>query len=252
MLYALGLGDRVVGVTTFCRYPPEAARKPKIGNYLRPDVEAILALRPDLVVAEKSMIRQALSLPRLKLNVLEVDDSTIQGIYESIRAIGRATGAGTRAESLCQNIRAGLEDVRRRASPLGRPRVMFVVGRTPGRIEDLIAAGGPSYLNEVIEIAGGANIFKDAATAYAKVGLEEVLARDPEVIIDMGEMAQTVGVTEAQKRAVVALWRRYPNLKAVRNNRVFAVASDVLVVPGPRVVAAAAEVAGLLHPGFGK
>jgi iron complex transport system substrate-binding protein len=252
MLYALGLGDRVVGVTTFCRYPPEAARKPKIGNYLRPDVETILALRPDLVVAEKSMIRQALSLPRLKLNVLEVDDSTIQGIYESIRAIGRATGAGARAETLCENIRAGLESVRRRAAPLGRPRVMFVVGRTPGRIEDLIAAGGPSYLNEVIEIAGGENIFKDAATAYAKVGLEEVLARDPEVIIDMGEMAQTVGVTEAQKRAVVALWRRYPNLKAVRNNRVFAVASDVLVVPGPRVIAAAAEVAGLLHPGFGK
>ena len=129
---------------------------------------------------------------------------------------------------------------------------MFVVGRTPGRIEDLIAAGGPSYLNEVIEIAGGENIFKDAATAYAKVSLEEVLARDPEVIIDMGEMAQTVGVTEAQKRAVVTLWRRYPNLKAVRNNKVFAVASDVLVVPGPRVVAAAAQVAGLLHPGFGK
>jgi iron complex transport system substrate-binding protein len=252
MLYALGLGDRVVGVTTFCRYPPEAARKPKIGNYLRPDVETILALRPDLVVAEKSMIRQALSLPRLKLNVLEVDDSTIQGIYESIRAIGRATGAGALAESLCQNIRAGLEDVRRRAAPLGRPRVMFVVGRTPGRIEDLIAAGGPSYLNEVIEIAGGENIFKDAATAYAKVGLEEVLARDPEVIIDMGEMAQTEGVTESQKRAVVALWRRYPNLKAVRSNRVFAVASDVLVVPGPRVAAAAAEVAGLLHAGFGK
>ena len=75
MLYALGLGDRVVGVTTFCHYPPEAVRKPKIGNYLRPDVEAILALRPDLVIAEKSMVQQAMSLPRLKLNVLEVDDS---------------------------------------------------------------------------------------------------------------------------------------------------------------------------------
>ena len=85
MLYALGLGDRVVGVTTFCHYPPEAARKPKIGNYLRPDVETIVSLRPDLVIAEKSMIQQAISLPRLKLNLLEVDDSTIPGIYESIR-----------------------------------------------------------------------------------------------------------------------------------------------------------------------
>jgi iron complex transport system substrate-binding protein len=248
MLYALGLGDRVVGVTTFCHYPPEAARKPKIGNYLRPDVEAILALRPDLVIAEKSMIRQAITLPRLKLNVLEVDDSTVQGIYESIRAIGHATGTAQKAEAVCRGMRNELESIRRRTSRLPLVRVLFVVGRTPGRIEDLIAAGSSSYLNEVMEIAGGRNVLGDAAIAYAKVSLEEVLSRDPDVIIDMGEMAQTVGVTEEQKRAVASLWRRYPNLKAVRTNKVFAVASDLFVVPGPRVADAARRLAGLLRP----
>ena len=248
MLYALGLGDRVVGVTTFCHYPPKAARKPKIGNYLRPDVETILALHPDLVIAEKSMIRQALSLPRLKLNLLEVDDATIPGIYDSIRAIGLATGAKARAENLCEEIRKDLESIRERTSRLPPSRVLFVVGRTPGRIEDLIAAGGSTYLDELIQIAGGETVFRDAPVAYSKVNLEEVLARDPDVIIDMGEMAQTVGITDQQRRSVVALWQRYPSLKAVRNHRVFAVASDIFVVPGPRVTLAARQIAAMLHP----
>jgi iron complex transport system substrate-binding protein len=122
--------------------------------------------------------------------------------------------------------------------------VLFIVGRTPGRIEDLIAAGRTSYLNELMRIAGGDNVFQDAAVGYAKIGLEEILARNPDVIIDMGEMAQT----DLQKQAVAALWRRYPTLKAVRNNQVFAVASDIFVVPGPRVTEAAGELARMLHP----
>lgn len=251
MLYALGLGDRVVGVTTFCHHPPEAADKPKIGNYLRPDVEAIVALQPDVVIAEKSMIRRAISLPSLRLNVVEVDDSTVDGICESIRQIGRLGGVPERAESLCGSIRAGLEEIQGRSANLPRRRVLFVVGRTPGRIEDLIAAGSASYLNELLEVAGGRNVLRDAAVAYAKVSLEEVLARDPEVIIDMGEMSQTAGVTEKQKRAVVELWSRYPILSAVKQRRVFAVASDIFVVPGPRVVEAAREFARMLHPEAG-
>jgi iron complex transport system substrate-binding protein len=248
MLFALGLGDRVVGVTTFCHYPPEAMKKPKIGNYMRPDVEAVMALRPDLVIAEKSMIRQAVSLPQLKLDVLEVDDATIPGICESLRIIGRTAGAEGRADTLCRGIQGGLDSLRKRTSRLHRPRVLFIVGRTPGRIEDLIAAGKASFLDELIQVAGGESIFRDAPSAYPKVGLEEVLARNPDVIIDMGEMARTVGVTERDKSRVIRLWKQYPSLAAVRENRVFAVASDIFVVPGPRVVQAARQIAALLHP----
>jgi iron complex transport system substrate-binding protein len=247
MLYSLGLGERVVGVTNFCHYPPEATLKPKIGNYLRPDVETIIALRPDLIIAEKSMIRQAFSLPRLKLNLLEVDDATVGGIYESIRQIGKATGTAPAAEALCKKIGAELDSVRRRTARQSRRRVLFIVGRTPGKIEDLIAAGGASYLNELIGIAGGINVMADAGIAYAKPNLEEILSRDPDVIIDMGEMAQTDGITDRQKEAVAALWRRYPTLRAVRESRVHAVSSDIFVVPGPRVTEAARELARLIH-----
>jgi len=125
---------------------------------------------------------------------------------------------------------------------------MFVIGRTPGALEGLMAVGPSSYLNELMEIAGGENIFEEAAAAYPKVSLEEILARDPEVIIDMGEMADTVGVSEADKRRVEALWKRYPAITAVADDRVFAVASDIFVVPGPRMVQAAQEFFRMLHP----
>jgi iron complex transport system substrate-binding protein len=248
MLYALGLGDRVVGVTTFCHYPPEAMKKPKIGSYLAPSVEAIVALRPDLVISEKTGVRRPERLPGLKLNVLAVDDGTLAGIYDSIRKIGAAASVPERAESLCRDIAVSLEAIRKRVAGLPRRRMVFVIGRTPGRLEGLVAVGPGPFLNELIEIAGGENIFRDAAAAYAKVTLEEVLARNPEAIVDMGEMSVTTGVTEPQKRAVVALWSRYPNLAAVKRRAVFAVASDIFVVPGPRVVEAARAFAQMLHP----
>ncbi|HVX66764.1 MAG TPA: cobalamin-binding protein [Bryobacteraceae bacterium] len=251
MLYALGLGNRVVGVTTFCHYPPEVEKKPKIGNYLSPSLEVIVGLRPDLVIAEESGVRHPEKLASLRLNVLDIDDSSLAGIYASIRKIGKAAGIEARAEALCANMRGSLEAIRRKTAPLPRRRILFLVGRTPGRIEDLIAVGRGSYLNELIELAGGRNVFGDSAAGYAKIGLEELLARNPEVVVDMGEMSQTAGVTAAQKRAVVALWNRYPNLAAVRQHRVFAVASDIFVVPGPRVVDAAREFARMLHPEAG-
>ncbi len=248
MLYALGLGERVVGVTTFCHYPPEAARKPKVGDYLRPNLESIVALRPDLVVVETTGIRRVERLPALKLNVLEVDDGTLAGIYDSIRKIGAAAGVADRAAALCVRMQSALAEIRSRTAERPRRRMMFVAGRAPGRLEDLIVVGRGAHLNELIEIAGAANAFGDVATAYAKVSIEQVLARNPETIVDMGEMAQTAGVTEEQKRVVAALWERQPALAAVRGRRVFAVASDIFVVPGPRVVEAARELARMAHP----
>ncbi len=210
MLYALGLGDRVVGVTTFCHYPPEAAKKPKIGDYLHPSLETIVGLRPDLVVSETTGVRHAENLRSLKLNVLEIDDANLAGIYDSIRRIGQAAGVPARADALCARMRADLDAIRARVARLPRRRALFLVGRTPGRIEDLIAAGRASHLNELMEIAGGENVFRDSVAAYGRIPLEELLARNPEVIVDMGEMSETVGVTDAQKRAVVAALEPLP------------------------------------------
>lgn len=249
VLYALGLGDRVVGVTSFCHYPPEAAKKTKIGDYMRPNLEVIVGLKPDLVILETTGVRSSI---RLGVPALEVENGTIASIYESIRHIGNAAGVPDRAAALTAHIRNELNTIRARTSKLPRRRTIFIAGRTPGRIEDIIAAGRSSHVTELIEIAGGANMFSDAVATYSKVSLEGLIARNPEVVIDMGEMAQTAGVTDAQKQAVVRLWAaRMPQLAAVKQKRVYAVASDVYVVPGPRIVEAARAFARMIHPEAG-
>jgi iron complex transport system substrate-binding protein len=244
-LFALGLGDRVVAVSQFCHYPPEATRLPKVGSYMKPNVEAIVGLRPDLVILEANMPDSvAGQLERMKLPTLQVAHGTLDKIFAGIRDIAARAGVPERGAKLEADIRARLEAVRRRTA--GRPRrsLVFIVGRSPGALEGLIAVGKGSYLNELIAIAGGVNALGSNALPYPKLSLESVLGLNPDVLVDMGEMAETTGVTEAQKEAVVALWRRRSTLKA----RVYAVASDIFVVPGPRVVEAVEAFARMLHP----
>jgi len=247
MLFALGLGDRVVGVTTACRYPEEAKSLPKIGTFIQPNFEVILGLRPDLVIIQENPTQLRERFESLGLSVLELEHKSVDDIYVSLRRIAEAAGVPDRAGPVIDEIRSSLAQIRDQAAAMPRRRVMFVIGRTPGALEGLMAVGPSSYLNELIEVAGGDNIFEEAAAAYPKVSLEEILARDPEVIIDMGEMADTVGVTDADKRRVEALWKRYPAITAVADDRVFAVASDIYVVPGPRMVQAAQEFFRMLH-----
>jgi iron complex transport system substrate-binding protein len=248
LLYALGLGDRIVGVDRFSRYPPEVLRKAKIGDYVNPNLETIASLRPDLVIIPTNPVKLAERLAVLRLKVLELDQESIAKLYESFRIVGQATGATAQAAKLESTVRGQLEAVRVRAASLKKTRMMFVVGRTPNRLDGLIVVGQTSYLNEVIALAGGENVFRDAVAPYPGVSLEEVLARNPDVIVDMGDMADTGGVSEEHSREVTSLWERLGSVAAVKQHRVYAVASDVYVIPGPRVVAAAKAFLEMLHP----
>jgi len=248
LLYALGLGERVVGVTNYCHYPPEARLKPKIGDYTSPNLEAIAALKPDLVILQTNPIRLAERLQALHLKTLEINQDNIAALYNSFRVAGAATGTETEAARLIDSVRGKLAQIRQRASSLPRTHMMFVIGRTPNRLEGLVVVGKASYLNEIMETAGGENVFKDAPALYPSVPLEEVLARNPQVIVDMGDHADTENVTAEEGRRVVELWQRMSSLDAVKQHRVFAVASDIFVVPGPRIVNAAEAFFGMLHP----
>ncbi len=247
MLFALGLGDRVVGVTEYCRYPEAARKITKIGSYIQPNLEVILSLKPDLVVIQENPARLREKFEAVRLPVLELKHTTIGDIYESLLTLGRVAGVEERAERLVDEIQTELRHIHAKTKDLPVRRVMFVIGRTPGSVRDLFVVGRASYLNELIRIAGGANVFADAPAPYPRVPLEEVLSRDPEVIIDRGEMAAS-GEQENRKRRIMELWRRYPNLTAVKRGSVYAVASDSFVVPGPRMVQAARALARMLHP----
>lgn len=251
MLYALNLGDRVVGVTIYCHYPPEARSKPKIGTYLKPDLEAVLQLKPDLVVGLKRFTDLGPKLRRFGVRVLELDHGTLEDIYRSLLALGQRTVTEGTARDKVTVIRDELGKIQSRLAAQPRRRVMFIVGRTPGTVQDLVAVGRASFLNELIAITGGENIFQDSVAGYPRVSREEIFARRPEVIIDMGDMADTDHVAVEHKKSVVALWEKFPMLPAVRSGRVYAVASDIFVVPGPRVVEAARELARMIHPEVG-
>jgi len=247
-VFALGAGDRLVGVTNYCHYPPETAKITKIGTYLEPHTETILALKPDLVISEDSPIHSKDLFSTLGLKVLKVRFETVADIYASIRAIASALGVRPRGEALVTSIESQLNAIRK--SVAGRPpvSVMFLVGRTPNALEGMVATGNAPFMNEVIQIAGGRNVFRDGAMRYFRVSQEQIIARNPEVILDMGDMADTAGVTEAHKREVVSLWNNMPALQAVARHRVYAIASDIYVVPGPRVVDCARAFARMFHP----
>jgi len=244
ILFALGLGDQVAGVTRFCRFPPQALTKPKIGDYINPNLEAIAALRPDLVIIQTNPVRMAERLHALHLKTLEVNQESIEAVYSSINEIARETSVPERGVKLAGEIRARLDAIYQRSRRQTPARVMFVVGRAPKRLDGLIVAGKASYLSDLISLTGGQNIFADALAAYPEVSLEAVLARNPDVIVDFGDMGDATASQDA------TLWMRSPAtkiLKAVREHHVYTVASDVFVIPGPRVVEAAQSLFNMLH-----
>jgi iron complex transport system substrate-binding protein len=248
-LFALGLGNAVAGVSQHCHYPAEAAARPKIGTYVNPNVEAIVALRPDLVILQDAAHQAALQLQRVGIGTLEIRHGTLETVFAAITDIGGRCGVPDRAVKLNGEIRARLDAIRRRTANRPRRSLVFIVGRSPGSLDGLTAVGKGSYLNELIEIAGGVNALARTAMPYPKVSVESIIGLNPDVLVDMGDMAETLGVTEEHKRSVVALWSKYPALKAATQGRVFAVASDIFVVPGPRVADAAEAFEKMLHAG---
>jgi iron complex transport system substrate-binding protein len=235
-LYALGAGDRVVGVCAQCDYPEAAARAPKVGGYLTPSVEAVLGVRPDLVIAVPSPgNREAVrAIERAGVRVLVVQDRQLGDLWESIATIAYALGDAAAGERLAADVRGRLDAVRTRVAGAPPVRVLLVVGHSP-----LIVAGAGTLQGELLEIAGGTNVAADVGSAWPQVSLELVVARAPDVILDaaMG--------TEAGAHALFAGLTTVP---AVRDGRIVAVSSDALFRSGPRVAEAAALFAAAIHP----
>lgn len=247
-LYAMGLGQRVVGVTTFCNYPADARTKPRVGTFLEPDYERILTLKPDLVLVIKNPVNVAGRLRSLGLRAEEVDMDTVGSVLDSIASIGRLTGTTPVARTLAQSLKTQLDAIRAAGSKGGRTPVLFLVGRAPGTLQSMVGAGPGTFLDELLRLAGGTNILASSPIQYPKVSLEQILATDPDVIIDMGDYAHA-SASSARRIEELALWKPYGRLKAVRTGRVHAVTAAHFVVPGPRMADAAREFLDFFHPG---
>jgi iron complex transport system substrate-binding protein len=249
-LFALGIGDRVVGVSAYCRFPARARTLPKVGSFLRPDAELIAALRPDLVIVHEVANGIDRRLTSLRIPFLVVERGTLASVFSSIRQIGGSTGVPERADALVANIERRLEAVRQLGVAAAHPRVLFIIGRRPGMLSDLVAVGPGSYLNDLIDIAGGINVLAiSGQPEYPRISMEAVLRLNPDVIVDTADMGETDAERTAMQPINEKLWSAYPMLSAVRTHRLHAATTDALVVPGPRVVEAAQWVATLIRDG---
>jgi iron complex transport system substrate-binding protein len=235
-VFALGAGDRVVGVCGQCDYPPAAAAVPKVGGYLAPSVESVLGVRPDVVIAVPSPgNREAVrAIERAGVRVVVVQDRQLGDLWDSIRTIADALGIPEAGTRLAGDVRAELDAVRARVAGRPRARVLLVVGHSP-----LIVAGGGTLQAELIDVAGGDNVAADVGTAWPQVSPELVVARAPDVILDaaMG--------TEAGGRDLFAALTTVP---AVANGRIVRIQADTLFRAGPRVATGATLLAAAIHP----
>jgi iron complex transport system substrate-binding protein len=238
MLYAIGLGDRLVGVTQFCDSPPEAQTKPKVA-YAQPNLESIVALQPDLVLAPREFIRADVlsKLEQLKIAAFIFDAKIIEDIPSHIQTLGRMLDGSASANQVAMDLRRRLAELKSRTEHLPRPRVLYVLNSQP-----LITVGPGSFVHHMIELAGGANVAARAKAPYPRLNMEEVIKEDPELIVF------PVGSVEGIPQGEQELWRRWSTVSAVRHGRFHHVPSDLMNRPGPRIAQGLERLARILHP----
>lgn len=246
-LFALGLGEKVVGVTRFCNYPPEAKGKKRVGGYVNPNYEAIAALEPDIVIILPEHERVKNFLTELGLKYLTVNNKTIQDILSAIATIGKECGAEKRANELIAAINSRIQKIQQKTQNLPRPKVLISIGRTmgSGSLKDVYIAGKNTYYDELINYAGGRNAYKNEKIAYPMLSAEGIIHINPEIIIDMVADLSSNGLTEEMVRKE---WQSVSSVDALKNNRLFVFSRDYIVIPGPRFILLLEDIARTVHP----
>ena len=229
ILFALGLEDKVIGVTTYCNYPEEAEEKEKIGGVSTVDIELIINSTPDLVLASSMMKDEDIKkLEGTGIEVVVIDPENIDEILENIELIGNLTGKEKEALNIAENLEKRINKVKENAENLKKkPKVMYVVWHEP-----LMSAGRKTFANDLIEIAGGENIYSDTEVQYPTISLESVIDRNPDIIIT------SMGHGDAKNLTYEYIMNepRLKNVNAVKNGRVYGIDTDLTGRPGPRII----------------
>jgi iron complex transport system substrate-binding protein len=241
--YALGLGARVVGVTQFCAWPPDVAAKPRVAGFSDVNFEAVLRLRPDLVALPDDKLANKTQLERMGLPVLALDTRTLSGLMESIRVVGAATGRGREADAVLDNFRSSIRAAKERAEGKARPRVLFSIMHSyqgTGYITEINAVGRDGFYNELIEIAGGVNVYR-GNLPFPRLSRESVIFLNPDVIID-------VIFAEENLDAVRRDWESLATVGAIRNGRLHLLTDGADTVSGPRSYQTLLRLSRAFHP----
>ncbi len=237
ILFALGLDDSIVGVSDFCNYPPVALTKPKVGG-IAPNFEALVALKPDLVVTTGgvAMRETAKRLERFRIPLLSVEADSVESILTRITLLGQVTGRREAAGALVGDMRRRLAAIAANRPGAASPRVLYLVDDEPP-----ITIGHKSFLYDVLIKAGGTPFETGPNESYPRVGMEAIVRFDPEVIFFAGD-------SDAGATAHAATWQRWNRIAAVHSGRMYAIPRDLINRPGPRMIEAIEFIASKLHP----
>jgi len=239
ILYYLGLGDRVVGVTRFSYFPPEAAEKPKIGSYVNLNTEKIITLNPDLAIGTVDGNRQGVVelLEQAGIPVYIVNPRKVRDVIDTVFDIGALCGVKERAHQLSSHLNGRLQAVSEQTGHVKRPLVFLQINVKP-----IITVNRDTLHHDLIRLAGGKNLAADEPVAYPRISLEEVIRRKPQVIL-ISSMERGGEFARVRKQ-----WLRWSSLPAVKNGRVHLINSDLIDRASPRIVTGLEAMAKALHP----
>ena len=243
MLFAIGAGDQVVGVSTFDTFPKEATTRPRVGGLFDPNFEAILTLRPDLVIVYGSQEELIRRLGRASIPIYSYRHAGLADITTTLRAVGKRTGHGSEADALAAQIEKDLDAVRKSVAGKPRSRTLMVFGREEASMRGLYVSGGIGFLHDMLEAAGGINVMADVKREGLQISLEQLLARAPDVVLEMRVTERWAAARQAREEAA---WKTV-SIPAVRAGRVHFLPDEFLTVPGPRVAAAVKAIADVLR-----
>jgi iron complex transport system substrate-binding protein len=244
MLFAIGAGPHVIAVSSFDRYPPEVEKLQRVGALIDPDVERILSLRPDLVVIYGSQTDLRTQLERAKIPLYIYSHAGLADIAATMRSVGARVGRDQAAARAAREIETRIEAVRQRVAGRPRPRTLIVFGRESQTLRGIYASGGYGFIHDMVDAAGGANVFADVKREAVQATTELILSRQPDAIL---ELRADVLSADVQQRET-AVWQTLPAVPAVRSGRVYFFGDPRTVIPGPRVAEAIELFARTLHP----
>jgi iron complex transport system substrate-binding protein len=245
MLFAIGAGDQVVGVSSFDRYPPAVASRERVGALLDPNIERIFALKPDLVIVYGTQQEFIARLKRAGVPQFEYQHAGLADIMVTIRQLGQRVGRAQEAERLATQIERDIDGIRRQVAGRSRPKTAVLFDREAGSLRSMYASAGVGFMHDMLEAAGGTDVFADLKRQSLQLSAETLLARAPEVIVEV----QGSGGWSPEKIAnELAVWKTLSAVPAVRTGRVYILTDERLSIPGPRVVEAIRLLARTLHP----
>jgi iron complex transport system substrate-binding protein len=245
ILFAVGAGSQVVGVSSYDDFPPEVQSRPRVGALLDPDVERILSLKPDLVLVYGSQTDLERQFARAGIGIYKYRHAGIANVLQTIRDLAAISGHKDEGDRVTSKLQSQLDGIRARVRGRARPRTMLVMGRDAMALRGVYVSGGVGFLHELLDVAGAENVFADVKREGVQPSNETMLVRAPQVIIELHAGDEPAPDILQKERSV---WSLLSSVPAVRNGRVHLLYGGYLVSPGPRLARAAETLARVLHP----